>query len=64
MAVTILVRNPDADHDGCRIRYHDVGDYLTREKKLDRVREAGSIAGIGDWRAITPDRHHDWVGAT
>ena len=62
VAVTILVRNPDADPDGCRILYHDVGDYLTREKKLDRVREAGSIAGIEDWQAITPDRHHDWVG--
>ena len=62
VAVTILVRNPDADHDGCRIRYHDIGDYLTREKKLDMVREAGSIAGIEDWQTITPDRHHDWVG--
>ena len=62
VAVTILVRNPDAGHDGCRIRYHDIGDYLTREKKLDIVREAGSIAGIEDWQTITPDRHHDWIG--
>ena len=62
VAVTILVRNPSAGYDGCRIRYRDIGDYLTREKKLDMVREAGSIAGIEDWQAITPDRHHDWVG--
>ena len=62
VAVTILVRNPDAEHDGCRILYHDIGDYLTREKKLDMVREAGSIAGIEDWQTITPDRHHDWIG--
>ena len=62
VAVTILVRNPDADHDGCRILYHDIGDYLTREKKLTLLREAGSIVGIEDWQAITPDRHHDWIG--
>ena len=62
VALTILVRNPDADHEGCRIHYHDIGDYLTRGKKLDIVREAGSIAGIEDWQTITPDRHHDWIG--
>ena len=62
VAVTVLVRNPNADHEGCHIRYHDIGDYLTREKKLEILREAGSIAGIEDWQAIKPDRHHDWVG--
>ena len=62
VAITILVRNPDAAHSGCHIRYRDVGDYLKREEKLAILRKAGSIAGIGDWRTITPDRHHDWIG--
>ena len=62
VAITILVRNPDANHESCRILYHDIGDYLTREKKLAILREAGSISGIEDWQMITPDRHHDWVG--
>ena len=26
------------------------------------LREWGSLAGIEDWEAITPDRHHDWIG--
>ena len=26
------------------------------------MHEAGSIAGIDEWRAITPDRHNDWIG--
>ena len=26
------------------------------------MREAGSIAGIDDWREIAPDRHNDWIG--
>ena len=62
VAITILVRNPNADHESCRILYHDIGDYLKREEKFSKLREAGSIAGIGDWREITPDKHHDWIG--
>ncbi len=30
IAITILVRNPNSEHEGCRILYRDVGDYLTR----------------------------------
>ena len=62
VAITILVRNPEAPHEGCRILYCDIGDYLKREQKLKILREAGSIAGIEEWRTITPDRHHDWIG--
>ena len=62
VAVTVLVRNPHAAHTGCRILYRDIGDYLTREEKLTRVGEWESIAGVVDWRDITPDGHHDWIG--
>ena len=62
VAITILVRNPGAMHRDCRILYHDIGDYLTREQKLTTLREAGSLAGIDDWREIAPDRHNDWIG--
>ena len=34
VAITILVRNPNASHEGCRILYRDIGDYLKREEKL------------------------------
>ena len=61
VAITVLVRNPQAAHEGCRILYRDIGDYLTREEKLARVCEWGSIAGIDDWHAITPNRYHDWI---
>ena len=49
-------------HEGCRILYRDIGDYLRREEKLAILREAGSIAGVEDWLEIAPDRHHDWIG--
>ena len=62
VAITLLVRNPDAGYDGCRILYRDIGDYLKREEKLGILREAGSITGVPDWREITPDQHNDWIG--
>ncbi|HBP54102.1 MAG TPA: damage-inducible protein, partial [Synechococcus sp. UBA8638] len=62
MTISILVRNPDARHKGCRILYRDIGDYLRREQKLGKLQEWGSISSIDDWQEIQPDRHHDWVG--
>ena len=62
VAITILVKNPNATHDGCKIQYRDIGDYLTREEKLEDLWEAVSIKGFGDWQTITPDKHYDWIG--
>ena len=61
VAITILVKNPNAAHEGCKIHYSDIGDYLTREQKLEALREAVSIKGISDWQAITPNTDYDWV---
>ena len=61
VAITVLVRNPQAAHEGCRILYRDIGDYLSHEEKLVHLRDWGSISGIDDWYAITPDRYHDWI---
>ena len=63
VAITILVRNPEAGHEGCRILYRDIGDYLNREAKLEILRKAGSVAGIESWRTIQPDRHDDWIAS-
>ena len=61
VAITILVKNPNAAHNGCRISYRDIGDYLSREDKLDRLREKVSIFGFSDWQAITPNQYYDWI---
>ena len=61
VAITILIKNPNATHDGCRIHYHDIGDSLTREEKLEALRKAVSVKGFNDWQTITPDEHHDWI---
>lgn len=47
VAITIFVKNPNATHDGCKIHYRDIGDYLTREEKLNTLREAVSINKYG-----------------
>ena len=61
VAITILVKDPKATHEGCKIHYRDIGDYFTREEKLEALREAVSIKGIDDWKTIIPNRHYDWV---
>ncbi|MCC8403683.1 DEAD/DEAH box helicase family protein [Paraburkholderia sp. MMS20-SJTN17] len=63
VAVSILVKNPDAAQHG-QIYFHDIGDYLTREEKLGRIGAFGAIDGItqaNGWRTITPDQHGDWL---
>ena len=62
VAIIILVKNPNATHEGCKIHYRDIGDYLTRDEKLEALRETISIKGFSDWQAITPDRYYDWIG--
>ncbi|MGL6193312.1 MAG: type ISP restriction/modification enzyme, partial [Thermoguttaceae bacterium] len=42
------------------IHYYDIGDYLTREEKLQILRDAKSIAGI-PWKTITPNDKNDWI---
>ena len=62
VAITILVKNPNATHEDCKIHYRDIGDYLTREEKLEALSESVSINGFSDWQTIIPNKHHDWIG--
>ncbi|MCG9915437.1 MAG: DEAD/DEAH box helicase family protein [Phenylobacterium sp.] len=65
VAITVLTKNPKRETPNGRIRFHDIGDYLTREQKLAIVSRFGSVGGIesaGGWQSLTPDEHSDWVG--
>ena len=42
------------------LRYRNIGEYLTREQKLEIVRQ-GNIDNMV-WQAITPNSHGDWIG--
>ena len=62
IAITLLVKQKSAN--GCRIRFHDIGDYLTTEQKLHRIANFGSVYGISKndgWESIQPDLHNDWL---
>jgi predicted helicase len=43
-----------------KIHYHDIGDYLSREDKLKRIAQYGSIENI-DWQILEPNEHGDWI---
>jgi predicted helicase len=63
VAIAILVKNPASSSRGA-IRFHDIGDYLTREQKLAAISGFGSIGGIclaNKWIEIQPDEHGDWL---
>ena len=61
IAILFLVKKKNAE-DECQIRYHDIGDYLTRERKLEIINDFRSVKNMeDDWRPITPNKHHDWI---
>ncbi len=60
IAISLLVKNPEAKAHG-QIHFHDIGDYLSREEKLDKIATYASIAGISEWQSIIPDEHGDWL---
>lgn len=63
IVIAILVKNPNAKQHG-QIYFHDIGDYLSREEKLEKISNLVSIDGITDingWTEITPNIHNDWV---
>lgn len=63
IAISILVKNPKANEYG-KIHFHDIGDYLSQQEKLEKIESFGSIQGIAKangWRQIVPDEHNDWV---
>ncbi|MEN8400986.1 DEAD/DEAH box helicase [Acinetobacter towneri] len=63
IAISLLVKNPQAEQHG-QIYFHDIGDYLSREEKLEKIAEFKSVQGIAaanGWTTITPDEHGDWL---
>jgi predicted helicase len=48
--------------DKAKIYYRDIGDYLSREEKLDIVRKMKSLDNPAmQWQILTPNEHNDWI---
>ncbi len=59
VAITLLVRNPAAAPSTV-VHYFDVGDYLSRESKLETLSNLGSVEKI-EWSPIHPNHSGDWI---
>lgn len=62
VSITFLVKNPEKTGQKTSIHYYDIGDYLTREQKLDLVKKFKSVYGRSfEWHTIEPTHRHDWI---
>ncbi len=59
ISVTLFIKNFE-QHSGCKLYYHDIGDYLTQREKLQIVADFGSVNKM-EWREVTPNSQHDWI---
>lgn len=64
ISITLLVKNPNKNNKKADIFYHDIGDYLSREEKLKKIRELKSISSIEmqlSLKKLNPNGHGDWL---
>ncbi|HAR5362344.1 TPA: helicase [Staphylococcus aureus] len=57
IAISILVKDGSYNHD---IYYNDIGEYLTREQKLDTLMKHQSIVNLKSLNVL-PDKNNDWI---
>lgn len=63
IAISLLIKNPKSTKLGT-INFHDIGDYLTREQKLDVITSYKDLNGVtksNGWKSIAPDEFNDWL---
>ena len=59
VAITLMVKDPT--HTGpSQLFYHDIGDYLSGEEKLNLIDELASIDRV-HWQRIRPNAEGDWI---
>ncbi len=63
IAITFLVKKRELNQKA-EIYFYDIGDYLSREDKLQRILDFKSTSGISTdhgWQRICPDSHGSWI---
>ena len=61
IAIIILVKKKNRPvGQQTTLHYHDIGDYLSREQKLEIIQGFGNYSTI-PWQVLTPDEHGDWL---
>lgn len=62
ISITLLVKNPNIKTEKATIFYHDIGDYLSQQEKLDIISKFKS--GGSDtfpWKKLNPNKEGDWI---
>ena len=59
VAILLLVKQPGPVVEPGAIYYHDIGDYLSRERKLEIISE--EQLGEIKWTDVTPNDYGDWI---
>ncbi|MDK8714412.1 hypothetical protein QP868_10955 [Brevibacterium sp. UMB1308A] len=58
--VAVMLAEKDPAHNGdCVLHYRDIGDYLSREEKLEIV-EASNVQTL-EWSEIEPNERGEWI---
>lgn len=63
VAITILVKNPNATNTKAIIHYRDIGEYLNRKEKINILNTQKSIINpLYNSIILSPNEHNDWLG--
>jgi predicted helicase len=60
VAIYVLVKNTDLP-PAESVHYFDIGDYLSKDAKLEAVARAKSVTNV-EWVSVVPNADGDWVG--
>ena len=62
IAITLLVRTPEAKKEKANIYYKDIGDYLTKEDKLKIISTKKTFLNEDlKLQTLQPNEHGDWI---
>ena len=62
VVITILIKKPQKTAKKEKIHYYDIGDYLSREEKLEIIKDFKDISGIKEqFQKIIPNEEGDWI---
>lgn len=60
VAITLLIKDENYKGQKAEINYFDIGDYLSREQKLNILNHLHDISKV-DFTRIIPNKFNDWI---
>jgi predicted helicase len=60
ISITLLIKKPRREVERAVIHYYDIGDYLSREEKLEIIQNFATVSAI-PWKILSPNEHGDWI---